>query len=63
VAHFRGVDPLPARVLNQILLGVSTRGYHNSLQAVPAEIVARREQERGEPPPDRAHEREAWRAA
>jgi putative transposase len=41
VAHFRGVDPLPARVLNQILLGVSTRGYHNSLQAVPAEIVAR----------------------
>jgi transposase-like protein len=41
VTHFRAVDPLPARVLNQILLGVSTRGYHKSLEPIPAELVAR----------------------
>ena len=40
-AHFRSVDPVPARVLNQVLLGVSTRGYHKSLEPVPAEIIAR----------------------
>src|SRR5215469_14327697 len=31
VAHFRADDPIPARVLNQILLGLSTRGYAKSL--------------------------------
>jgi putative transposase len=39
--HFRAVDPVPARVLNQILLGVSTRGYRHSLEPVPAGINAR----------------------
>jgi transposase-like protein len=39
--HFRAVDPVPARVLNQILLGVSTRGYRHSLEPVPAGISAR----------------------
>jgi transposase-like protein len=39
--HFRTVDPVPARVLNQILLGVSTRGYRSSLEPVPAGISAR----------------------
>jgi len=39
--HFRTVDPVPARVLNQILLGVSTRGYRHSLESVPAAITAR----------------------
>ena len=38
--HFRTVDPVPARVLNQILLGVSTRGYRHSLEPVPAGISA-----------------------
>jgi len=28
--QFRGADPVPVKVLNQILLGVSTRGYHKS---------------------------------
>jgi hypothetical protein len=35
LSHFRAVDPLPARVLNQVLLGVSTRGYQRSPEAVP----------------------------
>lgn len=39
--HFRAVDPVPARVLKQILLGVSTRGYRHSLEPVPAGINAR----------------------
>jgi putative transposase len=39
--HFRAVDPVPARVLNQILLGVSTRGYRTSLEPVPAGLSAR----------------------
>jgi hypothetical protein len=39
--HFRAVDPVTARVLNQILLGVSTRGYRTSLEPVPAGISAR----------------------
>ena len=41
VAHFRADDPIPARVLNQILLGLSTRGYAKSLAAPPPAIVAR----------------------
>jgi transposase-like protein len=40
-AHFRALDPVPARVLNQVLLGVSTRGYLQSLEPVPAAITAR----------------------
>lgn len=39
--HFRTVDPVPARVLNQILLGVSTRGYRDSLEPVPDGISGR----------------------
>jgi transposase-like protein len=31
--HFRGEDPLVERVLKQILLGVSTRRYHRSLES------------------------------
>jgi len=41
VAQFRAADPVPARVLNQILLGVSTRGYGKSLEPPPAEMVVR----------------------
>lgn len=40
-SHFRAIDPVPARVLNQILLGVSTRGYDQSLEPAPAEIIVR----------------------
>jgi transposase-like protein len=39
--QFRDADPVPVRVLNQILLGVSTRGYHRSLAPAPAGIAAR----------------------
>ena len=35
VAAWRARDPLTARVLEQILLGVSTRGYAGSLEAGP----------------------------
>jgi transposase-like protein len=35
LSHLRAMDPLPARVLNQVLLGVSTRGYERSLEAAP----------------------------
>lgn len=35
VARFQAEDPLPERVLNQILLGVSTRGYGASLEPTP----------------------------
>lgn len=35
VRRFRTEDPLPERVLDQILLGVSTRGYGASLGPVP----------------------------
>lgn len=38
---FRREDPLPERVLNQILLGVSTRGYESSLER-PLERVRSR---------------------
>jgi putative transposase len=41
VEHFQRVDPVPARVLNQILLGVSTRGYESSLEPRPAGVMAR----------------------
>lgn len=39
--HFRAIDPVPARVLNQILLGISTRGYGQSLEPAPAGVVTR----------------------
>lgn len=41
VEHFRTCDPLPERVLNQIVLGVSTRGYEKSLEAAPAALRSR----------------------
>ena len=41
VAAFRGRDPLTARVLEQVLLGVSTRGYAASLEAGPAGVPSR----------------------
>ena len=34
-------DPLPARVEQQIALGVSTRRYADSLEALPADVVTR----------------------
>lgn len=39
--HFRQVDPLPERVVNQILLGVSTRGYESSLEPKPLHVRSR----------------------
>jgi putative transposase len=41
VAAFRGREPLTARVLEQILLGVSTRGYAASLEAGPVGVPSR----------------------
>ena len=41
LAHLRGTDPLPERVVNQILVGVSTRGYDASLEAPPAGVRSR----------------------
>jgi transposase-like protein len=41
VARFQAEDPLPERVLNQIVLGVSTRGYGSSLQPAPAGVRSR----------------------
>jgi transposase-like protein len=41
VAAWRARDPLTARVLEQILLGVSTRGYAGSLEAGPAGVPSR----------------------
>ena len=38
---FRKEDPLPERVLNQVLLGVSTRGYESSLDKPAAELKSR----------------------
>ena len=53
VEHFQRVAPVPARVLNQILLGVSTRGYERSpCGGACGRADARDEQERGESPPD-----------
>jgi putative transposase len=39
--HFKALDPLPERVVNQILLGVSTRGYEGSLEARPNQVLSR----------------------
>jgi len=36
VRAFRATDPLTTRVMDQLLLGVSTRGYAASLEAAPA---------------------------
>ncbi len=41
VAAFRARDPLSTRVLEQILLGVSTRGYAASLEAGPVGVPSR----------------------
>jgi transposase-like protein len=41
VSRFQAADPLPERVLNQILLGVSTRGYGASLETPPPGLVSR----------------------
>lgn len=41
VARFQSEDPLPERVLNQIVLGVSTRGYGSSLERAPAGVRSR----------------------
>jgi transposase-like protein len=41
VEHFQRMDAVPARVLNQILLGVSTRGYAPSLEPQPAGVIVR----------------------
>lgn len=41
LAHLRGSDPLPERVMNQILVGVSTRGYDRSLEPAPAGVRSR----------------------
>lgn len=36
-----GVDPLPERVMEQVLLGVATRGYASSLDALPDGVTVR----------------------
>lgn len=41
VSRFQAEDPLPERVLNQILLGVSTRGYGASLEPTPPGVRSR----------------------
>jgi putative transposase len=38
---FREADPLPARVAEQIVLGVTTRGYERSLEPVPGDVKTR----------------------
>jgi transposase-like protein len=38
---FRELDPLPERVVERILLGVSTRGYGRSVEAPPATVQRR----------------------
>lgn len=38
---FREGDPLSARVAEQIVLGVSTRGYERSLEPVPSDVTTR----------------------
>jgi len=38
VVHFQPMDAMPERVLNQILLGVTTRGYEPSLDPVSREL-------------------------
>ncbi len=41
VETFRKLDPLPERVVERILLGVSTRGYSRSVEAPPEEVPRR----------------------
>jgi putative transposase len=41
VARFQAEDPVPERVLNQIVLGVSTRGYGASLEPSPPGLRSR----------------------
>lgn len=41
VEAFRRQDPLPERVVNQILLGVSARGYARSLEGAPPRVASR----------------------
>lgn len=41
VETFRALDPLPERVVERILLGVSTRGYGRSVEAPPPEVPRR----------------------
>lgn len=41
IERFQAADPLPERVVNQILLGVSTRGYGASLESAPAGVSSR----------------------
>jgi hypothetical protein len=41
VETFRELDPLPERVVERILLGVSTRGYARSVEAPPAKVPRR----------------------
>lgn len=41
LTRFQAEDPLPERVLNQIVLGVSTRGYGSSLEPEPAGVKSR----------------------
>ena len=41
VRRLREEDPLPERVLNQVLLGVSMRGYGASLEALPPGVTGR----------------------
>jgi putative transposase len=41
VETFRSLDPLPERVVERILLGVSTRGYGRSVEAPPANVRRR----------------------
>jgi len=41
IEEFRQADPLPARVVHQILLGVSTRGYESSLEPMAPELTCR----------------------
>jgi len=41
VLAFGRMDPLPKRVLQQIVLGVTTRGYEASLERAPSGVVSR----------------------
>jgi transposase-like protein len=41
IERFQAEDPLSERVLNQILLGVSTRGYQASLESIPPGVKSR----------------------
>ena len=41
VERFKAEDPLSERVVNQVLLGISTRGYEQSLEAPPPGVSSR----------------------